>query len=119
MSSGSLAETRKHVARDVKQITNNNNRHSNLESGRYEDRSPPSPVEAYRQLQSASTKTECDCLNGWIKKQTNKKQNKTITYAKISPKMVYSRDIAGERRKEELQSGALVILPARRLGPQD
>ena len=27
-----------------------------------------------------STKTECDYLNGWIKK------NKTVTYAKISPK---------------------------------
>ena len=40
-----------------------------------------------------STKTECDYLNGWIKK--------TVTYAKISPKMVNPRDIAGEREEEE------------------
>ena len=49
-----------------------------------------------------STKTECDYLNGWIKKQ-NKRKNKqtnkkTVTYAKILPKMVSPRDIAGERR---------------------
>ena len=37
-----------------------------------------------------SIKTECDCLNGWIKK---------VTYAKISPKMVNPRDIARERRR--------------------
>ena len=38
-----------------------------------------------------STKTECDYLNGWIKK--------TVTYTKISPKMVNPRDLAGERRR--------------------
>ena len=38
-----------------------------------------------------STKTECDYLNGWIKK--------TVTYAKISPRVVNPRDIAGERKK--------------------
>ena len=41
-----------------------------------------------KQTQHApSTKTECDYLNGWIKK--------TVTYAKISPKMVNPRDLAG------------------------
>ena len=40
-----------------------------------------------------SLKTECDYLNGWNKK-------KTVTYAKISPKMVNPRDIAGEREKQ-------------------
>ena len=36
-------------------------------------------------------KTECDYLNGWIKK-------KVVTYAEISPKMVNPKDTAGERR---------------------
>ena len=38
-----------------------------------------------------SMKTEYDYLNGWIKK--------TITYTKISPKMMNPRDTAGERRR--------------------
>ena len=37
---------------------------------------------------SLSTKTECNYLNDWIKKR--------VTYAKIYPKIVNSRDIAGE-----------------------
>ena len=43
-----------------------------------------------------SMKTECDYLNGWIKK---------VTYAKISPQMVNPRDIlhiAGEGEEEEV-----------------
>ena len=39
----------------------------------------------------ASTKTEYDYLNGWIKK--------TVTYTQISPKMVNPRDIAGECKR--------------------
>ena len=39
-----------------------------------------------------SMKTECDYLNGWIKK--------AVIYAKISPKTVNSRDIAGECRRK-------------------
>ena len=39
-------------------------------------------------------KTKCDYLYGWIKK-------KTITYAKISPKMVNPRDRAGNVEEEE------------------
>ena len=38
-----------------------------------------------------STKTDCDYLNGHI--------NKTVTCAKISPQIVNSIDIAGERRR--------------------
>ena len=38
-------------------------------------------------------KTEYDYLNSWIKK--------TVKYAKISPKMVNSRDIAGNAEEEE------------------
>ena len=38
-----------------------------------------------------STKTECDYLNGWIKKM--------VTDAKISHKVVNPGDIAGERRR--------------------
>ena len=41
--------------------------------------------------QTLSTKIECDYLNGLIKK--------TVKYAKISPRMVNPRDIAGERRR--------------------
>ena len=41
-------------------------------------------------------KTECDYLNGWIKKK------KTVTYAKISPKSGEpQRYIAGERKKKK------------------
>ena len=39
------------------------------------------------------TKTEYDYLYGWI--------NKTVTYAKISPKMVNVRDIAVNAEDEE------------------
>ena len=60
-----------------------------------------------------STKTECDCLNGWIRK-------KKVTYAKISPKMVNPRDVAGERRRRrrrrryhwyDLTRGSVPCLP--------
>ena len=37
-----------------------------------------------------SMKTECDYLSGWIK---------TVTFAKISPKIVNPRNIDGERRR--------------------
>ena len=40
-----------------------------------------------------STKTECDYLNGWIKKQSHTQ--------KSHPKVVYPRDIAGERKKKK------------------
>ena len=40
-----------------------------------------------------STKTECDYLNGWIKK--------TVTYTKISPEMVNHRDLARECIKKK------------------
>ena len=39
------------------------------------------------------TKTECDFFYGWIKK--------TVTYAKIAPKMVNPRDLAGIAEEEE------------------
>ena len=42
-----------------------------------------------------SMKMECDYLNGLIEK---KKKKKKVTYAKISPKMVNPRDIAGKHR---------------------
>ena len=38
-------------------------------------------------------KTECDYLYGWIKK--------TVTYAKISAKIVNPRDTAGKEAEEE------------------
>ena len=41
-----------------------------------------------------STKTERDYVNGWIKE-------KKATYAKISPKMVNPRDLAGNTKEEE------------------
>ena len=40
-----------------------------------------------------STKTECDYLNGWIKKQSHMQ--------KSHPKVVNPRDIAGERTKKK------------------
>ena len=43
-----------------------------------------------------SSKKECGYLNGWI--------NKTITYAKTSPKTVNSKDKAGERRRRRRRS---------------
>ena len=42
-----------------------------------------------------STKTKCDYLNGWIKKQTHTQQS--------HPKMVNPRDIAGERRRRRFK----------------
>ena len=47
-------------------------------------------------IASTIHKTVCDYLYGWIKK--------TVTNAKISPKMVSPRDIAGneEEEKEDL-----------------
>ena len=41
-----------------------------------------------------SMNMECGYLNGWIKK--------TVTYAKISPKMVNPRDRAGEHRQRRI-----------------
>ena len=43
-----------------------------------------------------STNMECGYLNGWIIYIYIKK--KKVTYAKISPKMVNPRDIAGEHK---------------------
>ena len=40
-----------------------------------------------------STKTECDYLNGWIKKRSHTQ--------KSHPKVVNPRDIAGERKKKK------------------
>ena len=40
-----------------------------------------------------STKTECDYLNGWIKKRSHTQ--------KSHPKVVNPRDIAGERQKKK------------------
>ena len=40
-----------------------------------------------------STKTECDYLNGWIKKRSHTQ--------KSHPKVVNPRDIAGERKKNK------------------
>ena len=42
---------------------------------------------------AASTKTECDYLNGWIKKRSHTQ--------KSHPKVVNPRDIAGERKKKK------------------
>ena len=41
-----------------------------------------------------SMQTECDYLNGWIKK-------KTVRYTRFSPKMVNPRDKAGNTEEEE------------------
>ena len=47
-----------------------------------------------------STKTECDYLNGWIKKWS---------HTQIShPKMVNPRDIAGERRRRRRTLGITI-----------
>ena len=43
-----------------------------------------------------SMKMECDYLNDW-----NKKIKRKVTYAKISPKMMKPKDIAGEQEEEE------------------
>ena len=48
-----------------------------------------------------STKTECDYLNGWIRKWSH-------NYAKISPKMLKSRDIAGNAEEEEELIGEVI-----------
>ena len=47
-----------------------------------------------------STKTECDYLNGWIKKRSHAQ--------KSHPKVVNPRDIAGERRKKEREKKSAV-----------
>ena len=44
-----------------------------------------------------SVKTECDYLNGWIKKWSHTQ--------KSHPKMVNTRDITGERRKKTPKTG--------------
>ena len=44
-------------------------------------------------MESTSTKTECDYLNGWIKKRSHTQ--------KSHPKVVNPRDIAGERKKKK------------------
>ena len=49
------------------------------------------PVEVRNQF--PSTKTECDYLNGWIKKRSHTQ--------KSHPKVVNPRDIAGERKKKK------------------
>ena len=43
--------------------------------------------------QPQSTKTECDYLNGWIKKRSHTQ--------KSHPKVVNPRDLAGERKKKK------------------
>ena len=56
-----------------------------------------------------STKTECDYLNGWIKKRSHTQ--------KSHPKVVNPRDIAGERKKKKKSRllrkllDALVLIP--------
>ena len=50
-------------------------------------------------LHAPSTKAECDYLMIGLKKKN------TITCAKISPKMVNPRDIAGERRRRRRRWG--------------
>ena len=47
-----------------------------------------------------STKTECDYLNGWIKKRSHTQKSR--------PKMVNPRDIAGEWEREKKTSAASV-----------
>ena len=42
---------------------------------------------------STSTKTECDYLNGWIKKRSHTQ--------KSHPKVVNPRDLAGEHEKKQ------------------
>ena len=49
---------------------------------------------------SPATKTECDYLNGWIKKRSHTQ--------KSHPKVVNPRDIAGERKKKEKKKKMLV-----------
>ena len=44
-----------------------------------------------------STETECDYLNGWIKKRSNTQTS--------HPKVVNPRDIAGERKKKKFKLG--------------
>ena len=46
-----------------------------------------------------STKTECDYLNGWIKKRSHTQ--------KSHPKVVNPRDIAGERKKKKKKKKSL------------
>ena len=54
---------------------------------------------------SPSTKTECDYLSAWIKK--------TVTYTKISPKMVNPRDLAGEPNAEEEEEETNISWPGK------
>ena len=47
-------------------------------------------------------RTQCDYLKSWIKKKKHThKKKKAVTYAKISPKMVNLRDLAGNAEEEE------------------
>ena len=59
-----------------------------------------------------STKTECDTsmVGLTTKTKQTKKKKKTATYAKISPKMVNPRDIAGERRRRRNKTIIIVNL---------
>ena len=57
-------------------------------------------------------KTGCEYLNGWIKKKKKK-----ATYAKISPKMVNPRDLAGERRRRRRRRSARLLPPQQRQHP--
>ena len=49
--------------------------------------------------QAPSTKTECDYLNGWIKKRSHTQ--------KSHPKVVNPRDIAGERKKKKKKKNCI------------
>ena len=49
-----------------------------------------------------STKTECDYLNGWIKKRSHTQ--------KSHPKVVNPRDIAGERKKKKKNLSLIIII---------
>ena len=49
-----------------------------------------------------STKTECDYLNGWIKKRSHTQ--------KSHPKVVNPRDIAGERKKTQTKKKSLLFM---------
>ena len=56
-------------------------------------------------LHETSTKTECDYLNGWIKKKRSHTQ-------KSHPKVVNPRDIAGERTKKKKKK-VKICLPSK------
>ena len=59
-------------------------------------------TKAWRFKPLASTKTECDYLNGWIKKRSHTQ--------KSHPKVVNPRDLAGERKKTKKKKKPLARL---------